>query len=303
MTQQQLARKHQGLAEARHKDKAEVHRDAAVMDWRRRGGNTLEEVWRSYRDTKPKAKRKKANNLTATFREFLDKAKAQKKATDMAVILNAETHRSGIQVVEEQKKAVDRVVNFNAENPHANTKVEVEAPSPEKDTSSPRKDTPCPREEHPGPMEAMERPRPNTLTPPWCATREPPRELPQAAELPRELTREIPKDAADVSVEQEILVTGIKVVELHEELPTKEFLKANKMSKELPTKEFPKTAKLLEELPKPAKHKVEDEAKNEAEAEYYDTCECTCLDPSVVRGYHQGGRQDVVGYLQDPQHH
>ena len=95
----------------------------------------------------------------------------------------------------------------------------------------------------------------------------------RAAELPRELPREIPEDFADVSVEQEILATGMKVInllapyykgdktgltkaeipkaaELHEELPTKEFLKADEMSKELPTKELPKTAKPPQKLPK-----------------------------------------------------
>ena len=53
MTEQQLARKRQGLPEARHKHKAEVHREAAVMAWRRQGDNTLKEVRRAYRDTKP----------------------------------------------------------------------------------------------------------------------------------------------------------------------------------------------------------------------------------------------------------
>ena len=91
----------------------------------------------------------------------------------------------------------------------------------------------------------MKRPCPNTLPPPWCVTRELPKELPGTAEMPREIS----EDAADVSLEQEILATGIKVIdllapyykgdktgltkaeipkaaELHEELPTKEFFKA-----------------------------------------------------------------------------
>ena len=74
------------------------------MDWRRRDGNTREELWRSYRDTKPKAKR--------ILRGFLDKA--QKKAMEMAVILNAKNHRTGIQVVEKQKKAMDLITTSNA---------------------------------------------------------------------------------------------------------------------------------------------------------------------------------------------
>ena len=161
-----ITRKGQGLAEARHEDETEVHREAAFMDWRRRGGNTREELWqeelwRSYRDTKPKAKR--------ILREFLDKA--QKKAMEMAVILNAKNHRTGIQVVEKQKKAMDLIttsnaktkdmleaqkkitnviVNSNAENPHADTQVEVKAL---------------------GPRKAMECPRPSTPQPPWCTTR------------------------------------------------------------------------------------------------------------------------------------
>ena len=154
-------RKRQGLAEACHKDETEVHREAAFMDWRRRAGNTREELWRSYRDTKPKAKR--------ILREFLDKA--QKKAMEMAVILNAKNHRTGIQVVEKQKKAMDLIttsnaktkdmleaqkkitnviVNSNAENLHADTQVEVKAL---------------------GPRKAMECPRPSTPLPPWCTTR------------------------------------------------------------------------------------------------------------------------------------
>ena len=37
-------RKCPGLNEACHEDKAEVHREAAFMDWRKRGGNTREEL-------------------------------------------------------------------------------------------------------------------------------------------------------------------------------------------------------------------------------------------------------------------
>ena len=142
--------------------------------------------------------------------------KAQRKAIEMANIFNAENHRASIQVVEEQKKAVDpittsnaetkerleaqkkvttMIVNSNAENLYADTQVEVEAIEPRK---------------------AMERSRPSTPPPPWCANREMPRELrlPGATNLHRELTREIPKDAADASVEQEILATDIKVIDL-----------------------------------------------------------------------------------------
>ena len=36
-----LTSKRQGLAEARHEDKTKVRWEAAVMDWKRRGGNTL----------------------------------------------------------------------------------------------------------------------------------------------------------------------------------------------------------------------------------------------------------------------
>ena len=101
------------------------------MDWRRLGDNTLEKVRRAYRDTKPKAKQEEAEKLTATFREFVNKMKAQKKAMDMAIIFNAETK----EMLEVQKKATDVVVDFNAEIPHAGTQVEEEAVKVSEETS------------------------------------------------------------------------------------------------------------------------------------------------------------------------
>ena len=52
----------------------------------------------------------------------------------------------------------------------------------------------------PRPWETTKCPCPSTLPPPWCAT--------------REMPREIPEDLADMSVEKDILATGIMVIDL-----------------------------------------------------------------------------------------
>ena len=52
-TQQKLARKHQGLTEARQEDEAKVCREAAVMDWRRRVSNMLEDLPRPREEEAP----------------------------------------------------------------------------------------------------------------------------------------------------------------------------------------------------------------------------------------------------------
>ena len=71
--------------------------------------------------------------------------------------------------------------------------------------------------------------------------------------MPRELTRKVPEDAADVSVEQEILAIDIKVIDLLAPYYKGDKTGLNKTEARCITTD-------------------------EAEAEYYDTCEWTCLD-------------------------
>ena len=50
-------------AKACHKDEAEARWESAVTDWRRCGRHTREELWRAYRDTKPKVTKEAVKEL------------------------------------------------------------------------------------------------------------------------------------------------------------------------------------------------------------------------------------------------
>ena len=107
-----------------------------------------------FREETPR--QEEAKELAAIFREFLDKMEGQKKAMDMAIILNAKNPRAGIQVVEEQRKDVDLIAHDNKGDKTGMTKELLKAAEMSKE---------LPTKEFP-------------------KTAEPPQELPKATELP-----------------------------------------------------------------------------------------------------------------------